>query len=68
MSHAMHFQTVRLQGASLGERFLAKVAFIRSDTCVSSRVALEIKGVVESFAAVGAQVSLGVRVVLHVPV
>ena len=37
-------------------------------TCMSSRVSLEIKGVVEALAAEGAQVALDVAVALDVPV
>ena len=87
--HPVHLQAVALQGATLGEGFLAKVTFIRphscnngkcqekckckyysnaARTCMSSRVSLQIEGVVEPLAAEGAEVSLGVAVALHVPV
>jgi len=66
--HSVHLQAVALQGAALGEGFLAKVTFIRPHSCMSSRVSLQIEGVVEPLAAEGAEVSLGVAVALHVPV
>ena len=31
--HPVHLQAVALQGAALGEGFLTKIAFVRSDTC-----------------------------------
>ena len=37
-------------------------------TCMSTRVTLQIEGVVESLAAKGAQVTLGVGVTLHVTI
>lgn len=40
----------------------------RVATCVCADVSLEVKGVVEAFAAEGAQVSLGVTVALNVSV
>merc|ERR1719336_1190094 len=66
--HPVHLQAVALQGAALGEGFLTKIAFVRSDTCVSSCVSLQVESVVESLAAEGAEVSLDVAVALHVSV
>jgi len=66
--HSVHLQAVALQGAALGEGFLAKVTFVRSDPCVSSCVSLQVESVVESLAAEGAEVAFDVAVALHVSV
>lgn len=68
MLNAVDLQAVGLQRASLCERFLAQIALVGTNAGVGSRVSLQVKGVVESFAAERAQVSLHVRVTFHVTV
>lgn len=66
--HPVHLETVRLEGAALREGFLAEIALVGPDAGVGARVALEVEGVIEAFAAEGAEVPLDVRVALHVAI
>jgi len=68
VSHAVHLETVRLQGTALGEGLFAEVALVGPHTSVSAGVALQVERVVESLAAEGAEVALDVAVALHVSV
>ena len=56
MLHAMYFETVGLQRAPLSKTFLAKIAFVRPNPRVRSRVPLQIESVVETFPAKRAKV------------
>lgn len=62
------FQAVRLERTSLSERLLTQITFVRSNTCMSSGMSLQIEGIVEALSAEGAQVSFDVRVTFHVTV
>lgn len=66
--NAVDLHTMTLKRAPLGKRFLAQVTFIRTNTCVCPRMSLQIKCVVESLSAEGAQVSLCIAVTFHVSV
>lgn len=68
MLHAVDFQAVGLQRASLSERFLAQIALVGPNSGVGTCVSLQVEGIVESFAAERAQVPLHVRVTFHVTV
>jgi len=68
VSDPVDLQGVRLQRTPLSERLVTVIAFVGPDSCVSSRVTLQVKGVIESLAAEGAQVSLYVRVTFKVSV
>jgi len=57
-----------LKRTSLSEGFLTKITLIGSYACMGSRVPLQIKCVVETFATECAEVPLGVAVALHMPV
>lgn len=65
---AVHLEAMRLEGAALREGLLAQVTLVRTHTCVGAGVALKVKGVIEAFAAESAQVTLDVRVALHMAV
>lgn len=52
----------------LGEALFAKIALVWSDSSVSSRVSLQIKGIIETFATKRAQISFDVTVAFHVSV
>lgn len=68
MLHAMDLQAMWLQGAALRERFLAQIALVRPNASVRPGVSLQIKGIVESFAAEGAQVAFDIWMTLHVSI
>lgn len=64
----MNLEAVRLQRASLGKRFLAQIALVRANAGVCSGVSLQVERIVESFSAERAQISLHIRVTLHVTI
>lgn len=68
LGDAVDLLHVGLQGAALGEGLFAESALVRTDSCMCAHVSLEVKGVVEAFAAEAARVSLGLVVTLHVSV
>lgn len=68
MRDSVDLQRMRLKRAPLRERLLAMVALVRPDAAMCPNVPLKIEGVIEALAAVGARVSLDVRVALHVPI
>lgn len=65
---AVDFLHVGLEGAALREGLLAQRALVGPHSCVRAHVPLEVKRVVEAFAAEGARVPLGLVVTLDVSV
>lgn len=59
---------VRLQRAALRESLVAEVALVRTHSCVSADVSLQVECVVEAFAAEAAEVPLGLVVAFDVTV
>lgn len=68
LGDAVDLLHVGLQGAALGKGLFAEGALVWTDSCMCAHVSLEVKGVVEAFAAEAAQVSLGLAVTLDVSV
>lgn len=68
MLNTVNLEAVRLQRASLGKRFLAQIALVWANAGVCSGVSFQIERIVESFSAECAQVSLYIRVTLHVTI
>lgn len=68
MLNTVHLQTVRFQRTSLCETLFAQIAFVGSYTGVGACMPFQIEGIVEAFAAEGAQVAFNFRVAFHVTV
>lgn len=66
--HSVDLLQVGLQGAALGEGFVADITFVGANACMRADVPLQVKGVVEALAAEGAQMPLNLVVALEVPV
>lgn len=68
LDNAVDLLHVGLERAALREGLVAEGALVRTDSCMCAYVSLEVKGVIEAFAAEAAQVSLGLVVTLHMSV
>lgn len=68
MSNSMDLESMGLQRASLGKGLVTVIAFVWTDSSMSSSVSLEVKGIIESFATEGTQVALDIRMTLEVSI
>lgn len=68
MLDAVHFETMRFQGATLCEWFLAQIALVWPDAGVCSCVPFQVECIIESLAAERAQIAFDIRMTFHVSV
>merc|ERR1719507_1761311 len=68
MVDSVNLQAVTFQRAPLGEGLFAVVATIWTDSCMCTRVPLQIECIVEALSTEGAEVSLCIAVALHVTI
>lgn len=66
--HTVNLLEVRLQRAALGEGLVTQTALVGPHTSVGSDMSLEVKGVIETFPTVSAEVPLDIIVTLHVSI
>lgn len=66
--HTVDLLQVGLQGAALGEGFVANLTLVRTNPSMGPDMSFQIKGVVEAFSTEGAQVPLHLAVTLDVTV